>query len=487
MKNAIKLTFSIISAICLVCAMMTGCTSPAADTSTSTTTQPTESSTTQSSTGGTLDWNMEGYHVAQDGTVSDPINFTMSGEIGNNNDIHTALTLEIDLPENFPYAIQVNEFYCHNKDLKSFQFYVMTNFCLDKNALEDKPAFIALDVSKGYAAFVWPDQSVLYASAAKDTALDSIVQHFEKFVRACGSSQSTTTPPDSNPVVQELDKTMYFTSLSESGQATASYQAHVNVTLTDQNANTIDVHIDRTDGSSLGIDNENEPFVITMEYENLPYYCAIGHIYDPTTDGWFPYVLAVDFENELLILKENSNITSCTVASADADTPPLQIREYFQRFIELFAIYAPPFGWKLNAFYVTDNETVLDSFSYILRYNIKEDPKQADNIPVHFALPEDFPYEILSDEIFDNIIFFKSISDDMENIDYYITNTEECINKQTGETTQIQMAFSKEMEYVLFYWPEDPGKYLVAAADETATPQQILSYFEYFLQTVNTE
>ena len=281
---------------------------------------------------------------------------------------------------------------------------------------------------------------------------------------------AASTPTD--PVIHTLNKTMHFTNLSDSGEPGRSFDAQVDVTVTDyadsSDAIAIDIHFPVD--MFLEFDQDKKPFTITMEDENLPYYCAFGYLYDSLTDSWSGFVLAVDFENEFLIFKTNSTGKDCIVGAADATTDTAHIRSNFQQFLELYSISAPPFGWRLHASYITEDGAVLDTFDFSLRYNFRSYSNCIDLLYLSLDLPENFPHKITSGIVLDNYQY----SVELEDIQCYAA----CNPNSYHPDLPTQFAFSEERGFLLLSWANDPGKYLVASRDETVSPAEILAYFE---------
>lgn len=132
----------------------------------------------------TIQWSMQGYCMAPDGTVGDTFTLTVTGKIQNRKDGSAEMALDIDLPEEFRYQIQAEKFYCQSKTIEAFSLYTGTNFCYDKESDHDEVVVVALDVNAGYAMFFWPDNpdQILFASISGETAPTEISGHFQEYL-----------------------------------------------------------------------------------------------------------------------------------------------------------------------------------------------------------------------------------------------------------------------------------------------------------------
>lgn len=153
---------------------------------------------------------------------------------------------------------------------------------------------------------------------------------------AC-SPQEQSTDPD--PIIYEINKTMYCTSFLYHPQlghrANVSYEIDLCASVSDYAAAEDLIDISFVTPSTTW--REAIDFTIIPGENSWPYFCAIGGLYYPEENSYYPYVLALDPKQEYLIFKENGNTGACTVASANPNADPLDILEYFEDFLVAYS------------------------------------------------------------------------------------------------------------------------------------------------------
>ena len=172
----------------------------------------------------------------------------------------------------------------------------------------------------------------------------------------CASIFSTETPPrtgepgnvtaETNPTTDEpncsllhqLKTEMHFVAVSvHDDKVLGQFDAKIDAV--------IDSHSDAEDAASIYIELPSDrPFQFRSQvasellYEDadLPYYCINGRLYNPTTDGYFPHVFAIDFDSEYVLFYVSSNVIDWyTVGSTDPDADPDTILLHFKELFEL--------------------------------------------------------------------------------------------------------------------------------------------------------
>lgn len=134
-----------------------------------------------------------------------------------------------------------------------------------------------------------------------------------------------------------------------------------------------------------------------------------------------------------------------------------------------------PVTWDLHATYLTDDGEILDSFPLSVEIDIDKKEAANDLLSLRIDLPETFVYT----HPYPAPLVFESLTDELTDVDYYICDTDYIVHRAMPKL--IQLVLCEKMEYLLLYWPEDPGKYLVASRDADVAAADILTYFDYYL------
>lgn len=131
-----------------------------------------------------IDWQMQGYLVTSDGTISEALPISVTGKINDRNDGSSDLDLSFDLPEDFRNSILADEFHCPSNTMDVLSYYAFTGFSRNKEDDGDILASIALDVDQKSVVILWSDApgQYLVASANADTNPQQILAHFQAFL-----------------------------------------------------------------------------------------------------------------------------------------------------------------------------------------------------------------------------------------------------------------------------------------------------------------
>lgn len=131
-----------------------------------------------------VNWQMNGTLVTADGTVKETMELSIVGKIHKDPTEPDILTLDITLPDDFPYSFKGRgEYYSIGEKIDEFCYYVCNTYTYSN--LENTPALsaFAIDEEKGWALFLWPDCPGQYLVASTDgTDPQVILSHFQAFI-----------------------------------------------------------------------------------------------------------------------------------------------------------------------------------------------------------------------------------------------------------------------------------------------------------------
>ena len=159
-----------------------------------------------------------------------------------------------------------------------------------------------------------------------------LIALFLLLTTACAPQEQPTDP---DPIVYEMNKTMYASSFSYNPgyghRYNGSYELDLRATVSDyaDAEDTIDISF-VTPSTTW---REAKDFKIVSADESWPYFCAVGSLYYPEENSAWPYALALDPVKGYMIFKENGNTGGCTVASSDPNADPWEILKYFEDFL----------------------------------------------------------------------------------------------------------------------------------------------------------
>lgn len=145
-----------------------------------------------------------------------------------------------------------------------------------------------------------------------------------------------------------------------------------------------------------------------------------------------------------------------------------------------FVIASPEYtqiDWDMQGTLVTTDGQVLETLAFSLSGKIEKDPQERDTLRLNITLPEDFDYMISEEPT-----VFYSAAEAVESVPYYICGETYCLNRDSSAMTLVELALSEQQEFVILYFQETPGTFLVASTNKAVTPQQILGYFDFFVK-----
>lgn len=134
-----------------------------------------------------VNWQMNGTLVTSDGTVIETMELSIVGKIHKDPNKRDILTLDITLPDDFPYSFKgrdIPEFYSSSDEIDEFPYYVCSGYTYDKSENAPVLCSFALDEERGWAIFCWPNQPEQYlvCSTTADVNADEIITHFQAFL-----------------------------------------------------------------------------------------------------------------------------------------------------------------------------------------------------------------------------------------------------------------------------------------------------------------
>ena len=108
--------------------------------------------------------------------------------------------------------------------------------------------------------------------------------------------------------------------------------------------------------------------------------------------------------------------------------------------------------------------------------------KKTTFLQLEFQMPMSFPYSLrgatVQPEGYENCY----IDHGGKYFSYWVT-TDTAYNKNTNDMVIQQFALCPEREYFIFHANDDPTKYLLASTDPNTTSQEILDYFQDYIDT----
>lgn len=132
----------------------------------------------------------------------------------------------------------------------------------------------------------------------------------------------------------------------------------------------------------------------------------------------------------------------------------------------------------MTAYLVGTNGTVLESFPLGIQGTIKKD-EAVSYLRLEMTTPEEFAYRF---DVPEPNGYISQREDFFRDGDYRIGGF--CYNKEENSIAGTEGMINIEKEYLIIYWLEYPGYYLVAATDSNATSSDITAYFTEFAKWI---
>ena len=141
--------------------------------------------------------------------------------------------------------------------------------------------------------------------------------------------------------------------------------------------------------------------------------------------------------------------------------------------------------WQLHGTWIYDDFSTEAGASFGLKGTIKDyenvakdgtDQKQKDELDLKFIFPKDFRYDVYSSDV-------GPLYSYEPKLDYFCATSYGDIPEDLGSMAPVFFAVCPEKQYVIIYWKDDTGRFLVASVDPQVEPQEIYNYFEGFMES----
>lgn len=147
-----------------------------------------------------------------------------------------------------------------------------------------------------------------------------------------------------------------------------------------------------------------------------------------------------------------------------------------------FPVTTDKIDYQMHGIYVNQDGTVGEKHDFTIKGRAFANIKKTTFLQLEFQMPMNFPYSLrgatVQPEGYENCY----IDHGGEYFSYWVT-TDTAYNKNTNDMVIQQFALCPEQEYFVFHANDDPTRYLVASADPNTTSQEILDYFQDYIDT----
>ena len=202
--------------------------------------------------------------------------------------------------------------------------------------------------------------------------------------------------------------------------------------------------------------------------------------------GWRKGVRGINMEKGYMITYM-PEINECLVGSKDPDVDPADIFAFFEEFRnfqevknETNAANPEPHSVNLTmtACLIGTDGTVLENFPMTVQGSIDQG-ETISYLRLEMTMPQDFAYRFYIPEPNG---YISQRKDYFRDSDYRMSGF--CYNKEDNSGAGFEGMINTEKEYLIIYWNESPGYYLVAATDANATAADITAYFTDFTEWI---
>ena len=222
-------------------------------------------------------------------------------------------------------------------------------------------------------------------------------------------TQPSPPPEPTEPIpavtdVRQLSATVYWTSIrvyDGTLSTPTSTELNVSITRDADGLETLSLDPGFADQSSYDFHDPKNNLTIQHTDPALPYYHAIGPVYQPLLDGYSHIDFMIDFEKGYILLQARTiPAMSYTVASTDPATDPFDILEHFIRHQDP-ELYPMPqradvhFCYDLSGTWLDAEGRSLEQMDFRLIGNLAPNGGFNDDIDRNllFVWPENFGYE----------------------------------------------------------------------------------------------
>lgn len=133
--------------------------------------------------------------------------------------------------------------------------------------------------------------------------------------------------------------------------------------------------------------------------------------------------------------------------------------------------------WSMQAAVISLDGQIVETFSISVFGEIEKDPQERDTLRLNIRLPEDFNYMLPEEPT-----IFYSAAETVVSVPYYICGGTYCLERASGDTALVELALSEQQEFMILYFPETPDTFLVASTNHNVKPEEILTYFDFFVK-----
>ena len=307
-------------------------------------------------------------------------------------------------------------------------------------------------------------------------------------------TQPATEPTEPAPEItdiRQLTSTVYATNVyTDDGRLDTPTPIALDVSITwyDDGQSSVSLCLGSGESTSFDFQDPKNSFTLQQTDPALPYYYAIGDVYQPFLDGYSPFEFVIDFEKEYVIFRTRTiPVVSYTVASTDPAANPYEILAHFSQFLEEREYPMPEraedaFFYDLTGTWMDADGQALEQMDFQLVGNLTDTVYMNDDLErnLTFLWPEDFGYEN-AEPVSKSITLTKQ--EDGPN--YHGVGL--LRNTQTDELTTFSFNIFPDDEVVIL---EMDGKYLVSSTrsglDAAATLDAYMDRLHsYTTQAVN--
>lgn len=131
--------------------------------------------------------------------------------------------------------------------------------------------------------------------------------------------------------------------------------------------------------------------------------------------------------------------------------------------------------YTLHGVWITQDGEVQEMLDFSVTGTLDLTQTGEDTLALDFLFPDAFPYA------YDSATAYTSQSRKYFDLPYCVI----CgysFNNFANKHVFSYFALCPAKEYVIFYWEDDPQRFLVASTDPNATPHEILAYFDAFIE-----
>lgn len=129
----------------------------------------------------------------------------------------------------------------------------------------------------------------------------------------------------------------------------------------------------------------------------------------------------------------------------------------------------------LHGVWITNDGEVQEMLDFSVAGTLDLTQTGEDTLTLDFLFPDTFPY------VYNSTTAYASQSRKYFDLPYCVS----CgysFNNSSSENVFSYFALCPEKEYVIFYWEDDPQRFLVASTNPNTPPHEIMDYFDVFIE-----